>query len=272
MELIDAVGFAAVLLAAGGIAGLMAGLLGVGGGIVVVPVLFTVFGAFGGDDAVRMHVAVGTSLATIVATGFASARAHHRRGAIDLAVLRSWGPWVAAGVVAGTGIGSAVDGSRLAMLFAVVALLVALNMAVRMDRLIASDRLPDTPWRQMIAGAIGLVSVMTGIGGGSLTVPVLTACATPIRRAVATASAIGLVIAVPGAIGFLIAGLGQPGLPPGSIGYVNLGGCALIIPASAMAAPVGARLAHALPQGVLRLVFAGFLAVTAGKMLLDALP
>lgn len=258
--------FAGGILLAGVVAGILAGLLGVGGGIVIVPVLFNVFLLLGIDDAVRMHLAVGTSLATIIPTSVMSARAHFRRGGIDVALLKSLGPAIFVGVLAGTVLGGNVRGEVLTAVFAVIALLVAANMAFRKEGMIIAETLPTGLTRIVMGLGVGVFSVMMGIGGGTLTVPLLTAFNYPIRRAVGTASAIGFIIGVPGAIGFVVAGMGAANLPPLSLGYANLIGFALIVPATMMMAPVGARIAHTIPPHALRLAFAFFLLVTSARM------
>lgn len=257
----------ATLLATGAIAGVISGLLGVGGGIVIVPVLFFVFLALDVSEAVRMHVAVGTSLATIIFTGFISARSHWKRGSVDTALLRSWGLWIAFGVVAGTIIGGNVSGTVLTLVFAVIAALVAINMAFKPADGATPRPMPGTPLKQVLSTIIGLISVMMGIGGGTLAVPILSFFTYPIRLAVGTAAAIGLIIAIPGTIGYALFGLGVPGLPPFSFGYVNLAGLIAIIPTSMLTAPLGVRLAHAIPQLALRWCFAGFLAITSIRMI-----
>lgn len=257
----------AALLAAGIGAGLLAGLLGVGGGIVIVPVLFHLFSLLNFPEDVRMHVAVGTSLATIIPTSIASARAHARRDAVDADLLRALGPAVFVGTLAGAALAGLLRGDVLSAIFAVVALAVAANMAFGMEGRALRDGLPGG-WRKLtIGGLIGGISAMMGIGGGSLTVPVLSACRYPIRKAVGTAAAVGLIIAVPGALGFVVTGWGVEGRPPGSLGYVNLIGFALIVPATMLAAPWGARIAHAVRPQLLRRAFAAFLCLTALRML-----
>ena len=255
------------LLATGVVAGILAGLLGVGGGIVIVPVLYHLFSLLDIDPSVRMHMAVGTSLATIIPTSIVSARAHHRRGAVDIELLKSWGPAVLVGVLIGTTIGGFVKGQVLTGVFAVVALAVAANMAFRPEGSTVGDHLPGGPWQHAIGVVIGVFSAMMGIGGGTLSVPILGAFSYPIRRAVGTASAIGLIIAVPGAAGFMFAGLDVPARPPASLGYVNLIGFALIVPATVLAAPFGARIAHAINPGMLRKAFALFLFLTSLRMI-----
>ncbi len=258
--------FAGVLVLTGAVAGVLAGLLGVGGGIVIVPVLFNLFPFLGIDEAVRMHLAVGTSLATIIPTSIMSARAHDRRGSIDRDLLRSWGPAVFVGVVVGTVLGAGARGEVLTAIFAVVALLVAANMALRSESMTLAASLPVGWARHVLGLVVGGFSVVMGIGGGTLSVPILTAFSFPIRRAVGTAAALGFVIAVPGTIGFIVAGLDVPDRPPGSLGYVNLIGFALIVPATMLTAPLGARIAHAISPSLLRKAFAVFLLATSLRM------
>jgi uncharacterized membrane protein YfcA len=261
------VAIVAALGAAGVVAGLLAGLLGIGGGIVIVPVLFHVFPLIGASPGPVMHAAVATSLATIVATSIASARAHYRRAAVDRDVLRALGPWVVAGVIVGTAVAGAVKGTVLTTLFALFALAIAANLALGREGYRLRDGLPGPLGRAGIGGTIGGVSSLLGIGGGILSVPALSACGYPIRTAVGTAAAIGLIIAIPGAIGFVVTGLDVPGRPPFSLGYVNLPGLALIVPATTLAAPWGARLAHTIRPTLLRRAFALFLVLTAIRML-----
>ncbi|MGE0445441.1 MAG: sulfite exporter TauE/SafE family protein [Vicinamibacterales bacterium] len=255
-----------VLLGAGAVAGVTAGLLGVGGGIVLVPVLWTLFTSMGVDEGVRMHLAVGTSLATIIATSASSVRAHHRRGAVDVGLLRQWGPWILGGVLVGTAVAGAVRGRVLTLVFACAALVVAGYMGLGRAEWRVAQQLPRGGVRAIIAGVIGALSAMMGIGGGTLSVPLLSLFGYPIHRAIGTAAAIGFLIGVPGAVGFAIAGWNAPRLPPFSVGYVSLIGFALIFPTSTLLAPYGARLAHRLDTRYLRRVFAVFLAVTALRM------
>jgi len=258
--------FAAVLLGTGLIAGVLAGLLGVGGGIVIVPVLFNLFPLLGIDEAVRMHLAVGTSLATIIPTSIMSMRAHHKKGAVDWDLLKSWAPAIAVGVLVGAVLGASAKGWVLTAVFAVVAIIVSVNMAFRKEGMVVSDRLPGGFVKHAIATVIGFFSVMMGIGGGTLSVPILSAFNYPIRRAVGTASAIGLIIALPGTISFITSGLEAANLPPFSLGYANGIGFALIVPATMIAAPWGAKIAHAIEPAMLRKAFALFLFLTSARM------
>ncbi|MDF1720605.1 MAG: sulfite exporter TauE/SafE family protein [Minwuia sp.] len=259
---------AAMLVVTGCVAGVLAGLLGVGGGIVVVPVLYTLLGQLDIDPAVRMHVAVGTSLASIVLTSIGSARAHHRRGAVDIHLLRTWGPFIFAGSIAGVLIASLVSGAALSMVFAIVALSVAAYMAFTPADFRLRDRLPGGVAGGASGFAIGGTSAMMGIGGGTLCVPYFNAFGFPVHRAVGTASAIGLIIALPAAIGFIVSGWGIAALPEASVGHVNLLGLILIAPFATLTAPIGARIAHGLKPRALKLAFAGFLFATAVRMLM----
>jgi uncharacterized membrane protein YfcA len=266
MDLPQLAFLAGILLASGLAAGLIAGLLGVGGGIVVVPVLHVVLTATGMAPESTMHVAVGTSLATIIPTAISSSRAHWKKDAVDLDLLKAWGPAVAVGVMIGAALGGRLTSGALTLIFAVVALLVAANMVFRRDAAPLTDRLPGAPLKHVLGMVVGLFSVLMGIGGGTLSVPILTACSFPIRRAVGTASAIGLIIAVFGATGYVISGWGVPDRPPFSLGYVNLAGFGLIIPASILTAPLGARIAHAIDPQHLKSFFAFFLVLVSAKM------
>lgn len=263
--------FGALLLAAGAVAGITAGLLGVGGGIVIVPVLWHMFDAIGVDESVRMHVAVGTSLATIIATSASSVRAHHRRGAVDFDLLKTWGIWIFLGVLAGTAIAGLVRGPVLTAVFATVALVVSLHMGFGRPEWRLADNLPKGIGKVGMAGAIGTVSAMMGIGGGTLSVPLLSLFGYPIHRAVGTAAAIGFIIGIPGTIGFIITGWDMPLRPPFSLGYISLIGFALIFPTSTLLAPHGARLAHGLNTRNLKRVFAVFLGFTALRMFYELL-
>jgi len=267
IDLISMLPLAIAMLCTGVVAGILAGLLGVGGGIVIVPVLFHIFTYIGIDESVRMHVAVGTSLATIIPTSISSARAHFKRGSVDTDLLKSWGVAILIGVVIGTALAGYVKGAVLTAVFATVALIVSANMAFRPDGWTVTEKLPSGALKHFIAMIIGGFSSMMGIGGGTLSVPILSACSYPIRRAVGTASAIGLIIAIPGTIGFILSGLGVPDRPFGSIGYANMIGFALIVPATIISAPFGVKLAHTISTAWLRKAFALFLFLTALRMI-----
>lgn len=258
--------FIAVLLLAGAFAGMLAGLLGVGGGIVIVPVLFLLFPFLDIHESVRMHLAVGTSLATIVPTSIMSARAHYKKGSVDIDLLKSWGIMIFIGVLVGGYLGANARGETLAFIFAVFAALVALNMMLGKENSCFAAQLPAGILKGFLGFIIGAFSVVMGIGGGALSVPVLTGFNFPIHRAVGTASAIGLIIAVPGAISFIFAGLDNVALPRGSLGYLSIPAFCSIAPATIATAPLGAKMAHAINPAMLRKVFAFFLLLTSLRM------
>ena len=260
-----------LLALTGIIAGVIAGLLGVGGGIVIVPALYHVFSYLGIDAEIRMHLAVGTSLATIIPTSIRSALSHYRRGAFDAALFRQWAPGMFFGALLGTWLANQVEFPTLTAIFAVVALCVALHMGFSRNELQLRAAPPGGIGAFSLTGIIGTVSAMMGIGGGILSVPIMTLFGIPIHRAVGTVAGLGMIIAIPGTIGFMLGGSGVTGLPPFSVGYVNWLGFCLIVPATILTVPLGARLTHALNPQPLRKVFALFLGITAIRMFADIL-
>jgi hypothetical protein len=258
--------FAAAMIFAGLLGGLVAGLLGVGGGIVIVPVLYFVLGGMGVDEGLRMKIAVATSLTTIIFTSLSSARSHHSKGAVDFGLIKAWALPIFVGVVAGTLFAAYVPGLVLTGVFAVVALLVAINMTLRARSPAIADDFPHPVFKALSGIFVGAISAMMGIGGGTISVPLLTAFGFDIRKAVGTASALGFVIAIPGTIGYVLAGLGAPDLPAGSIGYLNLIALVALVPLTMLVAPLGARLAHNIPRAALSYAFAAFLTLTAVRM------
>jgi len=266
MTLMELAPFAAGLVVTGLVAGVLAGLLGVGGGIVIVPVLYHVFTLLGIDEAVRMHLAVGTSLGTIILTSIRSVRAHAKKGAVDWDMLKSWALPILVGVASGTLIAAYVGGDVLTAVFATIALVVAANLAFGKESWRLGTELPGKPAQYSVAGVIGMLSALMGIGGGTFAVGFMTLYGNNPREAVATSSGLGVLIAVPAVIGFIWAGWNDPLLPPFSLGYVNLIGMALIAPLSVLAAPWGAALAHAISPKALIRAFALFLALTSLQM------
>lgn len=260
---------AAGLLATGAVAGTLAGLLGVGGGIVIVPVLSWVLALIAFPAEISQHMAVATSLATIIPTAISSTRAHRAKGAVDDALIRRWGPAIVIGALIGGLAARYISGDVLRLVFGVVALIVAINMAIP-KTLVVGSSLPKGAGAQPIPLFIGTFSALMGIGGGTLAVPVQSAWSVPVHRAVGTAAAFGLLIAIPGTAGFIWAGWGRADLPPLSLGYVSLPAAAAIVPTTWIFAPVGARLAHAINQSALKRAFALFLAITALRMLATA--
>ena len=268
---LDTLSFIAALAGAGLSAGFVGGLFGVGGGVVIVPALFYLYGVLGIDDAVRMHAAIGASLSTIIATSARSLHAHAKRGAVDFTVLRSWAPWIALGAAIGAALAGAIDARGLRIVFGGGLLIVAAQMGLVNPRWKLAENLPTGWGRAALAGGLGALSAMMGIGGGAFGVAIMTLCNRPIHTAVATASGFGAAIALPGMIGFMISGWGEPGLPWGSLGYVNMPAFAVMALLTTLTAPLGARMAHALDQAALKRAFAVFLALTAAHMLYGAL-
>lgn len=254
------------LLTTGVIAGLLAGLLGVGGGIVIVPVLFHIFTGLDVDEAIRMHLAVGTSLATIIPTSIRSMRAHAQKGAVDFEIMRAWGLPILVGVTIGAWAAARADGRVLTGIFATFALLAAFNLAFGKESWRLGQALPSKPVQSAMAGGMGILSTMMGIGAGTFGVTIMTLYNVAIHRAVGTAAGLGVFIAIPGTIGFLISGAGIEGRPLFSVGYINLVGFAFIAVATVAAAPWGVKLAHALPRDTLKKAFAFFLVLTSIRM------
>jgi len=270
-QVIDLLPLALTMLATGVVAGVMAGLLGVGGGIVIVPVLDTALGIQGVDPSIRMHVAVATSLATIIPTSISSARAHHAKGAVDFSLVKFWSPFILVGSLLGTVLATRVDSSVLSLVFGGVALLVAIKMMIPTEGVHLSNGVKRGPAGATVPFAIGGLSSMMGIGGGTLSVPTLTLMKQPIHSAVGSSAMFGLVIAVPGTLSFMISGWGDPRLPEGSLGFVNAIGFIFIAPTTVLFAPLGAKIAHGLNKRTLSLVFGVFLLVVSIRMLLRTL-
>ncbi|MGE0023870.1 MAG: sulfite exporter TauE/SafE family protein, partial [Hyphomicrobium sp.] len=215
------------LLLGGLVTGFLAGLLGIGGGGILVPVLYETFTLLAVPDDIRMHMVLGTSFAVIVPTALSSFRGHLKTGAVDTAILKRLGPFVVAGVVAGIGLVSRVSSTELKWVWIVCALLLALKMAFgRADWRLADD-VPDNWLVKIAAFAIGLISTLMSIGGGMFIITLFTLCGWSILKAVATSSGFGPLIAVPGVIGYIWAGWGIPALPPVSLGFVSVLGAAV---------------------------------------------
>ena len=265
-SLVWLMGLVLALLVTGIVAGILAGLLGVGGGIVIVPVLYHLFTLLGVDEAVRMHLAAGTSLATIIPTSLRSARSHYLKGGLRPDLLKPLLPGVVIGVFVGIALSSVFSGPVLAAIFGVVALLVSVNMAFK-PSFSLGDGLPGPLGTAGLGTFIGTVSTLMGIGGGTLSVPLLSALRVAMHQAVGTGAAIGIVISIPGALGFVASGWSVADRLPGSLGYVNLVGFALIVPATLLSTPWGVNLAHRLNATRLKQAFALFLAITAIRML-----
>lgn len=255
-----------ILLVAGAAVGVIAGLLGIGGGALIVPVLAFLFERRGVTSDVLMQCAIGTSLATIVFTSMASMRAHHRRGGIRWPVFRQLAPGIVAGTLAGAVIADALSGAALKLLFGIFLIIVAIEMA-RGATTDARRALPGRVGMTAAGGVIGVLSALFGIGGGAISVPFMTWCSVRPREAVATAAACGFPIAVAGTLGYIISGMNETGLPPMSIGYVVLPAFGAITLGSVLFAPLGVSLAHRISERWLRRIFALLLVALGLRMM-----
>lgn len=254
------------LMATGVVAGILAGLLGVGGGIVIVPILYFLFQSFGVSADSAMVIATATSLATIVPTSISSIRSHKKKDNVDFSLLKLWGPFILCGVLLGSYLVTRLNGELLTTLFGIIATLSALNMLFGSKNAIFQS-LPGTAGQAGMGTSVGLFSSLVGIGGGTLTVPMLTFCNYPAHKAVGTAAAVGLLISLPAAITMLVIGVTPADAPLGTFGLVNLVGFICIVPLTVLFAPVGANLANKMDAAKLKKVFAVVLMITGLRML-----
>ncbi len=257
-----------IFLVLGTVAGLTAGLFGVGGGLVIVPTLLLVFTSRGVDQSIVMHLAVGTSLATIIVTSLSSMYAHNKHKAIQWGLFLMLTPGIVIGAWLGAATADLLSSVWLQRVFALFAMLVALHLVLDMDFGKHND-LPGRVGMTLAGTVIGMISSIVGIGGGSMTVPYLHWNGVGIRNAVATSSACGLPIALAGTIGFIVAGWDEGALPDGSSGYVYWSAMPWIVIATFIFAPVGASLAHSLPTKILRRLFAMLMLVVGVKLMLS---
>ncbi len=259
-----------LLLCLGVVAGVLAGLLGIGGGLVLIPFLHYLFLSQGVDLEMAHKMSLGTSLATIIVTTASSTRAHHRRGAVEWGTWRTLAPFIVAGSLVGTVVADVLRGAWLIGLFAVMLTFFAARMILSAKGTGTTEHKPvplSLPVHGSLAAVMGTLASLMGIGAGSMGVPALMQLGFIAQRAVATSAAMGMVIAVPGVIGYAVGGIGEAGRPPLSLGYVNLLAVACIIPATLLAAPLGAKLAHALPARKVKQAFGVFLVIVALNMI-----
>ena len=255
------------LLAAGLVTGFLSGLLGIGGGGILVPVLYETFTAIGVAPQIRMHLAVGTALAVVAPTTMRSFMAHRAKGTPDVSVIRRLGPWVVGGVVLGVLTAERSSSATLMWIWIVFGSIMSLKMALGRDDWRLGADLPAGWGAELLAVAIGFVSVLKSIAGAVFIVSFMTLYNRPLLQAVGTSAGFGPLIALPGVVGFAWAGLGHEALPPLSIGFVSVIGAALIIFTSVQTAPLGVRLAHGIPKRRLELAFAAFLAAVVARFL-----
>lgn len=261
----------ALLVVIGAFAGVLAGLLGVGGGIVLVPAFFYAFQTLGYGGPQLMQMCLATSLATIIVTSIRSVLSHNRKGAVDWAILRGWAPGIAVGAVLGVLVAAALRSVALQALFGCLGVVIGLYLAFGRAHWRLGPEMPKGGARAALSPAVGFLSVLMGIGGGSFGVPLMSLYGTAIHRAVATAAGFGVLIAVPSVMGFLLLEIAPENRPPLTIGAVNLVAFAIVIAMTLITAPLGVRIAHAMDPKPLKRVFAVFLILVAVNMLRKAL-
>jgi uncharacterized membrane protein YfcA len=262
----------AAIIVGGVVTGLLAGLFGVGGGAVIVPVLYEIFRALDVPEEVRMQLCVGTSLAIIVPTSLRSFLAHRTKGNLPVDIIRRWAPSVIFGLVSGAVIAAFAPGWVFKLAFVVITSLIATRMLFGNENWRFGDTLPGAPLMAVYGFIIGFYSAIMGVGGGSVSTLIMMLYGTPIHSAVGVSAGIGVLISVLGTAGFMIAGWPQQALmPPLSIGYVSLIGVLLMAPIAAYVAPFGARLAHSLPKRRLEIAFGVFLLAVAVRFLVSLL-
>ena len=237
-------GFAAAIAAAGVVSGLLAAVFGVGGGAILVPVFYQVFGLLDVDESVRMHISVGSSLAIIVPTSIRSFLAHKARGAVDTDLLKTFFVPVPAGVALASLVAASISSEGLRTIFAVMALILGIRLLFNRESWRLGTVVPGNPWRAMVGMLIGFLSTLMGIGGGLMNNAFMTLYNRPLHQAVATSSGVGVLVAIPGTVGYIWAGWGNPELPIASTGYINWIAVALVIPIALIVTPYGVRLAH----------------------------
>lgn len=255
----------AALAIAGTAIGFLAGLFGIGGGAISVPVFYEVFSLLGDPAEIAMPMAVGTSLAVIIPTSINSARAHYQKGTVDLDLLRVWVVPIVIGVLAGSFIARFAAPWVFQVIFIMVASITATKLLTGGKGWWVAEKLPSHGLLRTYGSAIGFVSALMGIGGGAVSNLVMTLHNVSIHRAVSTSAGVGVLIAIPGTLGYMVAGWGQPGLPKDAIGYVSVAAFVLTIPTTLLTTKLGVRFAHSLSKQQLETGFALFLIAVSTK-------
>ena len=261
---------AIMVLAIGAIAGVIAGLLGVGGGLILVPAFHFAFSKLGYESPYLMQICLATSLATIIVTSARSVSSHAKKNAVDWEILKHWAPGIAVGAIIGVVTASSLRSATLQAIFGVLAIIIGLFFAFGHPQWRLSDNMPKGILRAIISPIVGFLSVLMGIGGGSFGVPVMTLFGSPFHRAVATAAGFGALIAVPSVAAFLLVSIPAEAQPPFTIGAVNIPSFLAVIAMTLITAPIGVRLAHAAEPKILRRFFAVFILAVAISMLRKA--
>lgn len=268
------------LAVTGAIAGFLAGLMGIGGGIVTVPIMYWALGQVGVPSDITMHMAVATSLLIIVPTAIRSTRAHYKKQAVDMDVAKNWGMGIVVGAVAGPFVAADLDADKMVMVFGTVLFFMGLKLIAVPERVVFWKAPLLGLAGRMIGAAIGGIASIMGIGGASLSVPAMTLMSSPIHRAVGTAAFMGLLISIPAVVGFFLKGFDLPnaglegplGGAPFTFGYFHLLAFLIIGPISALVAPLGVQVSHKVPKRPLSLIFGGYLVFTSIRMLWNYLP
>ncbi|MCR8547700.1 sulfite exporter TauE/SafE family protein [Salipiger sp. P9] len=260
-----------LLVVTSAFAGLIAGLLGVGGGIVLVPAFLFTFETLGYGSPQVMQICLATSLATIIVTSMRSVLSHNKKGAVEWPILRAWAPGIAVGALIGVMIAARLRSDFLQALFGCIAIGIGLYFAFGRRHWRLSGQMPTGVLRAALSPMVGFLSVLMGIGGGSFAVPLMTLCSVPMHRAVATAAGFGVLIAVPSVLAFLFVPVPAEVRPPATLGSVNIGAFAIAISMTLITAPLGAKLAHSVEEKTLRRAFAVFILAVALNMLRKAL-
>ncbi|MFC3614858.1 sulfite exporter TauE/SafE family protein [Lutimaribacter marinistellae] len=260
-----------LLMVIGALAGVLAGLLGVGGGIVLVPAFFYAFQTLGYEGPQLMQMCLATSLATIIVTSVRSVLSHNKKGAVDWEILRGWGPGIAIGAVLGVLVAASLRSVALQALFGVLGIVIGAYLGLGRSEWRLGSAMPRGGLRAVLSPMVGFLSVLMGIGGGSFGVPLMSLYNTPIHRAVATAAGFGVIIAVPSVLGFLFLEIDPAQRPPWTVGAVNLPAFVVVIAMTLITTPYGVKIAHAMDPKPLKRVFAVFLTLVALNMLRKAL-
>ncbi|MBX3596409.1 MAG: sulfite exporter TauE/SafE family protein [Rhizobiaceae bacterium] len=263
--------FVTAIAAAGVASSLLAGIFGIGGGAILVPVFYQVFGLLGVDDAVRMHLSVGSSLAIIVPTSLRSFLAHRSRGAVDDEIIKSFVIAVPAGVIIASLSAAYISSAGLRIIFTTFTLLFGLRLLFNRDNWRLGNEVPGNPWRSMVGFFIGFFSTLLGIGGGIINNTFMTLFGRPIHQAVATSAGVGVLIAIPGTLGYIWAGWGNPLLPIGSSGFINWIAVALIIPIALVVTPIGVGIAHRMAKRPLEIGFGLFCLIVSIRFFISLL-
>ena len=279
IQLSELIELAALLIGAGAVAGFLAGVFGIGGGAVLVPVFYECFRVAGVPLDVRMPLCIGTSLAVIIPTSIRSYRSHRQRGAVDLDVLKTWWLPVIIGVIGGSVIARFAPERLFKFVFVAVAWAAAARLLLARETWKLGEEMPKGPLMRLYGFGIGLLSTLMGIGGGLFSNLLTTFYGRPIHRAVATSSALAVLISIPGALGYVYAGWPAAShypdvaalQPPFAFGYVSLIGALLVMPTSLLTASLGVRVAHALSKRTLEVAFGLYLFIAGSRFVISVL-